>query len=337
PGSESGEDCATFFVFLQNWMQMTRTTHNHSTIAEFVLMGFLVPEELQLILFILFLAVYVVTVLGNLGMMVLIWVDSRLHTPMYFFLLSLSFADVCYSSTITPKMLVDLVSERKTISFVGCFLQMYVFIALATTECILFGLMAYDRYAAICNPLLYTVIMSRAICLKMIIGAYIAGFLNSVIHTSYISSLSFCDSNVIQHFFCDSPPLLKLSCSDTHVNENIIFTCAGLNMLGTLLIVLTSYSYILFSILGMHSAEGRQKAFSTCASHLTAVTIFYGTLIFTYLRPSSSYSLNEDRVVSVFYTVVIPMLNPLIYSLRNKEVKEALQKLILRKRIPVIV
>uniref|UniRef100_A0A6I8NM54 G-protein coupled receptors family 1 profile domain-containing protein n=1 Tax=Ornithorhynchus anatinus TaxID=9258 RepID=A0A6I8NM54_ORNAN len=300
----------------------------------FIFLGIVDSEELQLILFILFLAVYVVTVLGNLGMMVLIWVDSRLHTPMYFFLLSLSFADVCYSSTITPKMLVDLVSERKTISFVGCFLQMYVFIALATTECILFGLMAYDRYAAICNPLLYTVIMSRAICLKMIIGAYIAGFLNSVIHTSYISSLSFCDSNVIQHFFCDSPPLLKLSCSDTHVNENIIFTCAGLNMLGTLLIVLTSYSYILFSILGMHSAEGRQKAFSTCASHLTAVTIFYGTLIFTYLRPSSSYSLNEDRVVSVFYTVVIPMLNPLIYSLRNKEVKEALQKLILRKRIP---
>uniref|UniRef100_G1PY84 G-protein coupled receptors family 1 profile domain-containing protein n=2 Tax=Myotis lucifugus TaxID=59463 RepID=G1PY84_MYOLU len=239
------------------------------------------------------------------------------HTPMYFFLANLSFVDVCYSSTITPKMLVDLLSEKKTISFAGCFLQLYFFIALATTECILFGLMAYDRYVAICNPLLYPLVMTRTVCLKMAAGAFAAGLLNSMVHTSYISRLPFCSSNVIHHFFCDSPPLFKLSCSDTPLNESIISTFAGVNMVGTLLVILTSYCYILFSIFRMHSGEGRHKAFSTCASHLTAIILFYSTAIYTYLRPTSSYSLGQDKVASVFYTVVIPMLNPLIYSLRN--------------------
>ncbi|XP_068946973.1 olfactory receptor 5F1-like [Petaurus breviceps papuanus] len=251
---------------------------------------------------------------------------------MYFFLINLSFADICYSSTITPKMLVDLFSERKTISFAGCFLQMYVFIALVTTECILFGLMAYDRYVAICNPLLYPVIMSRTVCLKMTIGAYTAGFLNSVIHTSYMSSLSYCGSNVIDHFFCDTPPLLKLSCSDTQLNENLIFTCAGLNIIGSLLMIFISYSYIIFSIVHMHSKEGRTKAFSTCASHLTVIILFYGTGTFAYMKPSSCYSLNQDKVAAVFYTLVIPMLNPFIYSLRNEEVKKALNNVISRTK-----
>ncbi|XP_051822091.1 olfactory receptor 5F1-like [Antechinus flavipes] len=309
---------------------------NHTTVTEFILLGLTDSPELQVMLFILFLVIYTFTMMGNAGMITLIKIDSQLHTPMYFFLTNLSLADIFYSSTITPKMLVDLLSERKVISFTGCFLQMYVFIALATTECILFGLMAYDRYVAICNPLLYPVTMSRTVCLKMAFGAFTAGFLNSIIHTSYISSLSYCGSNVIHHFFCDSPPILKLSCSDTQMNETIIFICAGINMLGTLLIILTSYIYILFSILRLNSVEGRRKAFSTCASHLTAIAIFYGTEIITYLCPSSSYSPTQGKVISVFYTVVIPMLNPLIYSLRNEEVKRALKSALTRKRIPLL-
>ncbi|XP_039708040.1 olfactory receptor 5F1-like [Pteropus medius] len=311
---------------------MTRT--NYTVVTEFILLGLADTLELQITLFLLFFMVYTLTVWGNVGMILLIRADSRLHTPMYFFLANLSFADICYSSTITPKMLVDLLSEKKIISFVGCFVQLYFFLALATTECILFGLMAYDRYVAICNPLLYPVLMSRTICLKMAVGAFTAGLLNSIVHTSYISSLPFCSSNVINHFFCDCTPLFKLSCSaHTWLSESTISTFAGVNMIGTLLLILTSYSYILFSIFRMHSGEGRRKAVSTCASHLTAITLFYSTAIYTYLKPSSSYSLSQDKVASVFYTVVIPMLNPLIYSLRNKEVKAAFWDIITRKRI----
>ncbi|EHH22908.1 hypothetical protein EGK_06255 [Macaca mulatta] len=310
------------------------TRKNYTSLTEFILLGLADTLELQIILFLFFLVIYTLTALGNIGMILLIKTDSRLHTPMYFFLANLSFVDVCYSTTITPKMLADLLSEKKTISFAGCFLQMYFFIALATTECILFGLMAYDRYVAICRPLLYSLIMSRTVCLKMAAGAFAAGLLNSMVNTSYVSSLPFCGSNVIHHFFCDSPPLFKLSCSDTHLKETIFSTFAGVNMIGALLVILTSYSYVLFSIFSMHSGEGRHRAFSTCASHLTAIILFYTTSIYTYLRPSSSYSLNRDKVASVFYTVVIPMLNPLIYSLRNKEVKKALKNVFTRKRIP---
>ncbi|XP_049635740.1 olfactory receptor 5F1-like [Suncus etruscus] len=307
--------------------------NNYTSVTEFILLGLADTLELQLILFLLFSVIYAVTVLGNLGMILLIRIDSQLHTPMYFFLANLSFVDVCYSSTITPKMLADLLREKKTISFAGCFLQIYFFIALATTECILFGLMAYDRYVAICNPLLYSLVMNPTVCLKMAAGAITAGLLNSAVVTSNISSLPFCGSNVIHHFFCDSPPLIKLACSDTHLIESLIFIVAGVNMIGALLVILTSYSYVLFSIFRMHSGEGRHKALSTCASHLTALILFYSTSIYTYLKPSDSYSLNQDKVASVFYTMVIPMLNPLIYSLRNKEVKKALRNVMTRKRI----
>ncbi|XP_068947115.1 olfactory receptor 5F1-like [Petaurus breviceps papuanus] len=305
---------------------------NYTAVTEFILLGLTDSPQLQVILFVLFLLIYTLTIMGNAGMITLIKIDPHLHTPMYFFLTGLSLADIIYSSNITPNMLADLLSKRKVISFAGCFLQMYVFIALAATEHVLFGLMAYDRYVAICNPLLYPVIMSRTVCLKMTTGAFTAGFLNSIIHTSYISSLSFCGSNVIHHFFCDTPPVLKLSCSDTQMNETIIFVFAGTTMLGTFLIILISYVYILFSILRLHSGEGRRKAFSTCASHITAILIFYGTSIFTYLCPNSSYSPTQGKVISVFYTVVIPMLNPLIYSLRNEEVKRTLKNTITRKR-----
>ncbi|XP_065801787.1 olfactory receptor 5F1-like [Muntiacus reevesi] len=308
---------------------------NYTSLTEFILLGLTDTLELQVILFCLFSMIYTLTFVGNVGMIFLIRMDFRLHTPMYFFLANLSFVDVCYSSTITPKMLVDLLSEKKSISFAGCFLQMYFFIALATTECILFGLMACDRYVAICNPLLYSLIMSRTVCLKMAAGAFAAGLVNSMVNTSYVSSLPFCSFNVIHHFFCDSPPLFKLSCSDTCLQESIFSTFAGVNMVGALLVILTSYSYILFSIFRVHAGAGRRKAFSTCASHLTAVILFYSTSIYTYLRPTSSYSLNQDKVASVFYTVVTPMLNPLIYSLWNKEVKKALWNVITRKMVPL--
>nr|XP_031315210.1 olfactory receptor 5F1 [Camelus dromedarius] len=307
---------------------------NYTLLTEFLLLGLADTPELQILLFLLFAVIYTLTVLGNVGMILLIRMESRLHTPMYFLLAHLSFMDVCYSSTITPKMLADLLSEKKTISFAGCFLQMYFFIAFATTECITFGLMAYDRYVAICNPLRYSLIMSTTVCLKMAAGSFTAGLLNSMVHTGYVSSLPFCGSRVIHHFFCDSPPLFKLSCSDTHLYEVILSTFAGVNMVGTLLVILASYGCILFSIFRMHSGEGRRKAFSTCASHLTAIILFYSTSTYTYLRPSSSYSLSQDKVASVFYTVVILMLNPLIYSLRKKEVKKALWNAVPRTRIP---
>ncbi|XP_053142254.1 olfactory receptor 5F1-like [Hemicordylus capensis] len=304
---------------------------NNTVVSEFIFLGFTDQLELKIPIFMLFLLIYIVTVVGNLGMIVLIRMDPQLHTPMYFFLCSLALLDFCYSSNITPKALENVMSERKTISFVGCFIQMYFFVALASTEFILFGLMAYDRYVAICNPLLYTSIMSHTRCIKMAGGAFTAGFLNSIIHTTLVGTLSFCQSNEINHFFCEVPPLLKLSCSDTSVTEALVFICAGTNMLGSLLIILSSYTYILLTVLQMNSAEGRRKAFSTCISHLIAVTIFYGTTVYVYLQPNSNYSEDQNKVVSVFYAFVIPMLNPLIYSLRNKEVKAALKRVTHKK------
>uniref|UniRef100_A0A8D0HQK5 G-protein coupled receptors family 1 profile domain-containing protein n=1 Tax=Sphenodon punctatus TaxID=8508 RepID=A0A8D0HQK5_SPHPU len=299
---------------------------NHTEVSEFILLGFTDSPNLRMPLFVSFLVIYVITLVGNLGMIVLIRINPQLHTPMYFFLINLSFVDICYTSSVTPKALENFLSQTKAISFVGCFLQMYIFIAMATTECILFGIMAYDRYIAICNPLLYTSVMSERLCLNLEAGAYAAGFLNSMIHTTFTRNLSFCHSNVINHFFCETLPLLRLSCSPTHMNESIIFFCAGVNMVGSLMVILCSYSYILSTILRIRSTEGRHKAFSTCTSHLMAVFIFYGTMIFIYLRPRSSYSLHQDRMASVFYVVVIPMLNPLIYSLRNKEVQDAIRR-----------
>ncbi|XP_053254944.1 olfactory receptor 5F1-like isoform X1 [Podarcis raffonei] len=299
---------------------------NTSVVSEFIFVGLVDVPELKIPIFTLLLLIYVITVVGNLGMILLIRMDSQLHTPMYFFLSNLAFLDFCYSSNITPKALSNFLSERRTISFLGCFMQLYFFVALASTEFMLFGLMAYDRYVAICNPLLYTSIMSHTRCIKMAGGAFTAGFLNSIIHTTLVGTLCFCQSNEINHFFCEIPPLLKLSCSDTSIAETLVFMCAGINMLGSLLIILSSYLYILFTVLQMKSAKGRKKAFSTCISHLIAVIIFYGTTIYIYLQPSSNYSEDQNKVVSMFYSFVIPMLNPLIYSLRNKEVKEAMKR-----------
>ncbi|XP_036620076.1 olfactory receptor 1020-like [Trichosurus vulpecula] len=301
---------------------------NHSTVTHFILLGFTDQSELQPILFGVFVLVYVISVVGNLGMILLIGLDSQLHTPMYFFLGNLSFVDFCYSSVITPNMLINFWVEKPVISWSGCATQFFFFGSFAGIEGFLLAVMAYDRYVAVCIPLLYTTTMSQRFNIILVSGTYLAGFTNAAIHTTLTFKLSFCRSNVINHFFCDTPPLLKLSCSDTHVNELVIFAFASFNELSCLLTILVSYLYVIVAILRIRSAEGRYKAFSTCASHLTAVTIFFGTILFMYLRPSSSYSMDQDKVVSVFYTVVIPMLNPLIYCLRNKEVKAAFRKVI---------
>lgn len=300
---------------------------NCSVIADFILLGLSGRKDVQQGLFVFFLLVYAITVIANLGMILLIRLDSRLHTPMYYFLSNLSFCDVCYS-TVSPKMLADFLSEQKKIPYNLCAIQLYFFGAFADVECLILAVMAYDRYVAICNPLLYTVTMSRRICIQFVALAYIVGFVDSAIHTCCTFRLSFCNSSIINHFFCDIPPLLSLSSSDTSTNEIVMFTFIGCVVGCSIITVLLSYIYIITTILRMNSAEGRRKAFSTCASHLTAVAIFHGTLLFMYFRPSSSYSMDTDKMASVFYTVVIPMLNPLIYSLRNKDVKGAVKKLI---------
>uniref|UniRef100_A0A8B9P846 Olfactory receptor n=1 Tax=Apteryx owenii TaxID=8824 RepID=A0A8B9P846_APTOW len=299
---------------------------NYTSVAEFILEGLSDDPEMKAVLFVVFLFIYMITLLGNMGIIVVIRCDSRLHTSMYFFLGSLSVVDICFSSVVAPRTLVNFLSETKTISFAGCTGQAFFYIVFVTTECFLLAVMAYDRYVAICSPLLYSAVMTRGRCIQLVVGSYLGGVINSVIQMTFIIRLPFCNSNVINHFFCDVPPLLALSCTNTYINEMILFSLAGVIELSTISTILVSYVFIFFTILRIRSAEGRQKAFSTCASHLTAVSMLYGTTIFMYLRPSSSYSLNSDKVVSVFYTVVIPMLNPLIYSLRNKEVKDALKR-----------
>ncbi|KAM7085420.1 LOW QUALITY PROTEIN: olfactory receptor 5AR1-like [Molossus nigricans] len=299
---------------------------NCTVFADFIFSGLSDRQDVQQGLFVLFLQVYGITVIANLGMILLINVDPRLHTPMYYFLSNLSFCDVCYSSTVSPKMLADFLSVQKRIPYNLCALQMYFFSAFGDVACVMLGVMAYDRYVAIRKPLLYTSAMSRSICTQLLVTiAYITGLVDSAIHTCCTFQLSFCNSNIINHFFCDVPPLLALSSSDTTINEIAMLiscSCRG----SIVITLLLSYSYIITTILRMNSAQGSPKAFSTCASHLTAVAIFFGTLLFMYSRPSSSDSLDTDKMASVFYTVVIPMLNPLIYSLRNKDVKGALRK-----------
>ncbi|KAM7163283.1 olfactory receptor-like protein OLF2 [Macrochelys suwanniensis] len=299
---------------------------NHSEATEFILSGLTNRPELQVPLFVVFLLIYIITLVGNGGMILLITIDPRLHTPMYFFLSNLSFCDLCYSSVISPKMLLNFIAERKSISYTACAVQMYFFYAFSDFECLLLAVMAYDRYVAICYPLLYTVTMSRQRCKQLVAGVYTVGLVDSMINTCFIFRLSFCSSNIINHFFCDIPPLLAISCSETHINEIVMFTLVCCIIATSFVTVLLSYVYIISTILQIRSAEGRHKAFSTCTFHLTAVVLLFGTLLFMYLRPTSSYSMNTDKVASVFYALVIPMLNPLIYSLRNTEVKDALRK-----------
>nr|XP_003423690.1 olfactory receptor 5W2-like [Loxodonta africana] len=299
---------------------------NCSSLTEFHLMGITNNPEIKATIFTLFLVVYLIILVANLGMIILIRMESQLQAPMYFFLSHLSFCDLCYSTAVGPKMLVDLLAKDKSI-FYGCALQFFVFCIFTDSECLLLAVMAFDRYKAISNPLLYTVNMSSRVCSVLMAGVYLVGLVDALIHTTLTFHLCFCGSNEVNHFFCDVLLLLLLSCSDTQVNELGIFTVFGFIELSTLSGVLVSYSDIILSVLKIHSAGGKFKAFSTCTSHLTAVAIFQGTMLFMYFRPSSAYSLDQDKMTSLFYTLVIPMLNPLLYSLRNKDVKEALAKL----------
>uniref|UniRef100_A0A667GYI7 Olfactory receptor n=1 Tax=Lynx canadensis TaxID=61383 RepID=A0A667GYI7_LYNCA len=302
------------------------TVSNHTEVTIFVLKGFTDKLELQTILFFLFLAIYLFTMMGNLVLVSLVIGDSRLHNPMYYFLSVLSSVDACFSSVITPNMLVDFMSKNKSISFLGCATQMFLAVTFGTTECFILAAMAYDRYVAIYNPLLYSVSMSPRVYVPLIVASYVGGILHASIHTVATFSLSFCASNEIRHVFCDIPPLLAISCSDTHTNQLLLSYLVGSIEIVTILTVLISYGFILLAILKIHSAAGRRKVFSTCGSHLTGVSIYHGTILFMYVRPSSSYALDHDMIVSMFYSIVIPMLNPIIYSLRNKDVKEAMKR-----------
>ncbi|EHB11758.1 Olfactory receptor 5W2, partial [Heterocephalus glaber] len=312
---------------------------NCSSLTEFFLLGITNNPEMKMPLFATFLVVYLINVLANLGMIsLLIRVDSQLHTPMYFFLSYLSFSDLCYSSAVGPKMLVDLLTKNKSVPFAGfpfagCALQFFFFYMFVDVECLLLAVMAFDRYKAISSPLLYAVDMSSRLCsvlvasAQLLAGVYLVGLADALVHTTLTFRLCFCGSNEINHFFCDILPILLISCSNTQINELLIFTIFGFIELSTISGVLVSYCYIILSVIKIRSAEGRLKAFSTCASHLTAVAIFQGTMLFMYFRPSSSYSLDQDKMTSLFYSLVIPMLNPLVYSLRNKDVKEATKRL----------
>nr|XP_020008530.1 olfactory receptor 1020-like [Castor canadensis] len=306
---------------------------NGTVKKEFFLLGFSDHPELQNLLFLWFFCIYSITLMGNLGMILLMIISSQLHTPMYFFLCILSFIDACYSSVIAPKLLVNLISEKKAISHDGCAAQLYFFCSLVDTESFLLAAMAYDRYIAICNPLLYTAIMSTRVCYQLALGAFLGETMSSIIHTTNTFQLSFC-SREINYFFCDISPLFSLSCGDTYMHDIILVVFASLVEAICLLTVLLSYVCIIPASLKTGSAEGRRKGFSTCASHLMVFIIYHGTLIFIYLRPSTGHTLYIDKVTSVFYTLVIPMLNPLIYSLRNKDVKNAFRKMISQKLLP---
>nr|XP_004667760.1 olfactory receptor 5B3-like [Jaculus jaculus] len=301
---------------------------NRTEVTEFILLGLTNAPELQVPLSTMFILIYLINVAGNLGMLVLILMDSRLHTPMYFFLGNLSLVDICYSSAVTPTAVAGLLTGNQVISYNACAAQMFLFAAFATAENFLLASMAYDRYAAVCKPLHYATTMTTTVCASLTIACYAGGFLNASIHTGDTFSLTFCESNVVHHFFCDVPAVMILSCSDRYVSEMVLVYAASFVICFALVVILISYMFIFMTILKMRSSAGYQKAMSTCVSHFTAVSIFYGTLIFMYLQPSSSHSMDTDKIVSVFYTMVIPMLNPVVYSLRNKEVKNAFKKVV---------
>ncbi|XP_001374613.3 olfactory receptor 1052-like [Monodelphis domestica] len=305
---------------------------NHTGfVKEFLLVGLTEIPELQIPLFLLFFVIYMVTLVGNWGMIIIIWMNIQLHTPMYFFLSNLSLCDISFSTVIAPKMLINFLVDNKASWFASCVFQGFFFAVYITTEVMLLSMMAYDRYVAIANPLLYTVAMTPRVCILMVLGSYLGGLINSMTHTIGLLRLNFCGPNVVNHYFCDFPPLLKLSCSDAHTNEMLILVFSGVITVFAFMIIMVSYIHIIIAILRIRSAEGRRKAFSTCASHLTAVTLLLGSVTFSYIQPSSQYSMEQEKVSAVFYTLIIPMLNPLIYSLRNKEVKDAAKRSIIWK------
>ncbi|XP_006034182.1 olfactory receptor 1020-like [Alligator sinensis] len=303
------------------------TVENHTRVTEFILLGFSNHPPLQVFLFVLILVVYTITVVGNVGLIIVISIDPQLYTtPMYFLLRNLSFIDLCYSSSVAPKALVNFFSKSKTISYNGCATQFFFGGLFVSTEGFLLVAMSYDRFTAICNPLLYQVNMPRRMCYLLALGSYLCGGFNTAVHTTLMFQLDFCGPNEIDHFFCDLPPLLKLSCSETYINEIVLFSFSTVFIVTASGAILVSYTYIASAILGICSHSGRLKAFSTCASHVMAVALFFGATFYMYAVPSETSSPNHLKVVSMFYCLLIPMLNPIIYSLRNKDVKDALKK-----------
>ncbi|XP_074176111.1 olfactory receptor-like protein DTMT [Rhinolophus sinicus] len=304
---------------------------NQSIVSEFLLLGLPIEPDQRDLFYALFLAMYLTTVLGNLLIILLIHWDSHLHTPMYFFLSNLSFSDLCFSSVTMPELLQNMQSQVPSIPYAGCLTQMYFFMFFGDLESFLLVAMAYDRYVAICFPLHYTTIMSPKLCFSLVVLSWVQTMFNALLHTLLMARLCFCANNVIPHFFCDMSALLKLSCSDTRVNELVMFFMAGLTVVIPFLLIVTSYARILFSILKVPSSGGIRKAFSTCGSHLSVVSLFYGVIIAVYLCPSANNSTVKEIVMSMMYTVVTPMLNPFIYSLRNRDMKGALGRVFCKK------
>ncbi|XP_006261606.1 olfactory receptor 9G4 [Alligator mississippiensis] len=303
---------------------------NRTLVMEFVLVGFTSEPHLQAALFVIFLFSYILMLVGNLGLTVLIFLDSELHTPMYFFIGSLSFLDTWYSTVYIPWILVDCISKSNIMSYAGCVLQFFFSCAVVHTECFLLAAMAYDHYVAICNPLLYSSIMTRKLCIQLVLSSYMVGFVNSIVQTGNTFRLHFCGDNTINYFFCDALPLVKMACEDTQVYEIILAAVVGFNVGVSTALVLGSYTAIVTAILRIRSATSQRKAFSTCSAHLVSVTLFYGSYFFIYLQPSSQHTPDLDKVAALFYTVVNPLLNPIIYSLRNKDMKEAFKKALRR-------
>ncbi|XP_006135770.2 olfactory receptor 11L1 [Pelodiscus sinensis] len=304
---------------------------NGTLVVEFRLLGFHSLPGWQTLLFLVLLLIYILSLMGNVAIISVVWQEPRLHSPMYSFLQNLSFLEICYTSTIMPKMLANLLAERKAISFAGCMVQLYCFVFLGATECFLLAVMAYDRYLAVCDPLHYTAVMSDTSCVRLAAGSWVTGIFTGLLPCLLISRLHFCASNQIRHFFCDIPPLLQLSCSDTTTTELLIFVLSLLVLVSCLLLTLVSYLFIVLAILKIPSSTGKRKTFSTCGSHLAVVVIYYGTMISMYVHPSSGLSSELNKIISVFYTIVTPLLNPIIYSLRNKDFRNALKKIIQRQ------
>ncbi|XP_058557455.1 olfactory receptor 10T2-like [Neofelis nebulosa] len=307
---------------------------NQSMTTEFILVGFSNQGNLQILLFFIFLLVYLTTLMANATIMIVIRLDRTLHTPMYFFLFVLSCSETCYTLVIVPKMLTNLLSASQTISFSGCAAQLYFFVGFACTNCFLIAVMGYDRYVAICNPLNYALVVGRATCVQLVLASGFCGFLISAVVNALVFSVPFCASHQINHFFCDISPVIKLGCTDTNRKEMVIFFLSILVLLVPSVLIFVSYVLIVSTILKMASAEGRKKTFATCASHLTVVVVHYGCASFIYLRPTSLYSSDKDRLVAVTYTVITPLLNPLVYALRNKEVKMSLSRVLSRYSFP---
>ncbi|XP_073466653.1 olfactory receptor 5G9-like [Aquarana catesbeiana] len=299
---------------------------NQTSQERFILLGLSNVPYLQVICFLVFLLMYIITLSGNLLLIIVVRINPKLQTPMYFFLSNLSIIDIFFSSSIVPKLLTNTLAKDKSISLLGCALQMYFSLALGATECVILAVMAYDRFAAICRPLHYNIIMNKALCFSLAAGSWSICFLISAMHVVLTFRLPYCKSHHVNHFFCEVPPFLRMSCRDTWFNEMLMYIAAGIIIICSFCLTLISYIHIISTIMKIRSSHGRHKAFSTCASHLTVVSLYYGTLMFMYLRPRSTYSAEIDKTVSILYTVVTPMLNPIIYSMRNKDVKDTITK-----------